>query len=183
MGFGVIQFFWFIWIPTHCIPVLSKPRPISEGCHPSPTVRDEASSGKWRGEHWQELKAGGGVSFSETRRSLSTLVPREEDHGAPRVVFNPAWLTAGVGWRGFLGLSFGGCQQGLFQLQRLWVCELNPSARLGSFSAGRSRMCWQKNLLTCRRLVIFRFREKTLKNLSPQPVFPFPPSLLSPPSD
>ena len=103
MGFGVIQFLWFIWIPAHCIP-------------------------------------------------------------------------------GFLGLSFGGCQQGLFQLQRLWVCELNPSARLGSFSAGRSRMCWQKNLLTCRRLVIFRFREKTLKNLSPQPVFPFPPSLLSPPS-
>lgn len=145
--------------------------------------------------HKDEGELGHQVGNGETQRTGRIWKQREESHfqkqkdlcplwfsdnkiqSAPGI-FNPAPLTAGVS-----GLVLWRLSAGTFPTSASASLRTHPSAHLGSFSAGRSRMCWQKNLLTCRRLVIFRFREKTLTNLSPQPVFPFPPSLWSPPSD
>lgn len=56
--------------------------------------------------------------------------------------------------------------------------------RLGrAFSHVLTKKKKKKNLLTCRRLVIFRFCEKTLTNLFSQPVFAFSSSLPRPPLD
>lgn len=128
-----------------------------------------------------KICAEAGVSFEEAKRPLSAQVFREP---APRRVGNPAQLTGGPGGGGVSGTVLWRFSAGTFPTPASVSLRTHPSAHLGSFSAGRSCMCWQKkNLLTCRRLVIFRFREKTLTNLSPQPVFPFPSSLLSPPLD
>lgn len=129
----------------------------------------------------------------ETQRTSGTQKQRGESHFQKQKDFCPPWFpeskpqhrpAGSGGWaEGVSGSVLWRLSAGTFPTSASARLRTHPSAQLAPSQQGVLTCADKKNLLTCRKLGIFRFREKTLKNLSPQPVFPFPLSLLSPPLD
>lgn len=163
-----------------------KSLPVTEGRYPLPCQgwRQGAcgsSNGKWRdrrGRCWKQRQE---YHFKKQKDLFLSMFSGSSPQ-ASGAEFNRALLSGARGGGGVPGPVLWRLSAGTFPSPASVSLRTHPSAHLGSASAGCSCMCWQKkNLLTCRRLVIFRFCEKTLTNLFSQPVFAFSSSLLSPP--
>lgn len=139
-GFGVIQFFWFIWIPTHCIPVWVSPALFQRDVtpHPPSEMKHPVENGERRtGRSWRQGKES---HFQKPEDLCPPWFPEN------RIMGLPGWcLTQPGSQRGWVGGGF-------------WACPLEAVSRdFSNFSVCESAnsthlLVWapsQRGVLAC----------------------------------